>query len=378
VIKRIIFLKETIFTQRDYLRLGVDIIQKRGYMVEVWDFTPCLRPDYLKNYVCPDPFNFSGLQSYATFDDINAAVNDLSDKDILIDLSNLHRLISLSRYNRPIIGSLMLGLLPVSRNNKIIKYIKKIILDPRAFFLYVLHTIQQKIKPLKSLDFIITGGSGGKVSRKTTIIEAHSFDYDRYMEEGKRTIEVSSKHKASYAVFLDEDFSDSHDRYFMGIKPYPNSHTYHQEVNKFFDELESQTGFNVIISGHPKTDYIKKRNPFNRRKIISGKTAELIKNSSIVLAHGSTSLSFAVLYNKPALLLDSKSYPEYKREHIQNMSNALGLKKINIEKLNDFKIDEISINKTKYKSYKEQFIKKAGTPEKFVWDIFCDYVDNLH
>ena len=37
-----------------------------------------------------------------------------------------------------------------------------------------------------------------------------------------------------------------------------------------------------------------------------------------------------------------------------------------------------SFNEKLYKIYKEKFIKEPNTPDKFIWDIFCDYLDKVN
>ena len=50
-------------------------------------------------------------------------------------------------------------------------------------------------------------------------------------------------------------------------------------------------------------------------------------------------------------------------------------KVINISKKWSDGFKEIITDKKKYNVYKEDFIKEPGTQEKFIWDIFCDYLE---
>ena len=36
------------------------------------------------------------------------------------------------------------------------------------------------------------------------------------------------------------------------------------------------------------------------------------------------------------------------------------------------------IDRKLYKSYKQTYIKETGTPEKPVWDVFCDYLETVN
>ena len=58
--KRINFLTVEKLSKYNYDRLGIDLIQSRGYKVEVWDFSPSLRPEYNNLYEPSDGFEFAG------------------------------------------------------------------------------------------------------------------------------------------------------------------------------------------------------------------------------------------------------------------------------------------------------------------------------
>jgi hypothetical protein len=165
---------------------------------------------------------------------------------------------------------------------------------------------------------------------------------------------------------------------YLGIEPYCSAKKYYPDLNQFFKHFENETGLNIIIAAHPRTDYGKRGNPFNDREIIADRTVELVKYSSLVLAHMSTSINFAVLYNKPVILLDSIKYETVLRNYISGWSSALNLTVINISKKWTDGFNKIVVDKKIYKEYKKQYIKEPGTPKKFVWEIFCDYLDQLN
>ena len=109
---------------------------------------------------------------------------------------------------------------------------------------------------------------------------------------------MSFKKPNEYAVFLDEDVCFHPDYSLLNVKPYCSPDKYYNEINEFFQKFEKILDMNEIIQ--MKINLIE--------KIISGKTIELVKYSNIVLLHSSTSVNYAILYKKPALLLDSINY----------------------------------------------------------------------
>jgi len=382
MIRRIIYLTNTKFSQRDYLRFGFDIIQKRGYKVEAWDYTHWLNPNYSKNYMCPDLCDYKGIKYLKTIEEIQLAIHSLSEEDVVIDNYGLISKIRHNLLSRCIVGAIMTESQPTLHKNRYSRIINKIKKNPLEAFLYAIKRLKNIKKPLNSIDFVIYGGSASKsqnanTSKKTTFIKAHSCDYDRFLEESIISNEAFISDKLPYAIFLDEAFPDSHDLLYLDEKPYPGHKEYYLEINRLFKNFQEKTGLNIIIAAHPKSDYKLKKNPFNVGQIISGKTVSLVKYSTIVLAHGSRSLNYAILYKKNALLIDSKTYTDDQRKHIQNMSNATGSKLINVTADVGFNIYDIKYDKEKYISYKERFIKENGTPEKFVCEIFCDYLDQL-
>lgn len=76
---------------------------------------------------------------------------------------------------------------------------------------------------------------------------------------------------------------------------------YFNSLNAFFDAIESKYYCRVVIAEHPSAKH--DNNPFNDRKIIYFKTAELIKDSLGVCMHYSNAISFVALYNKPLVVL---------------------------------------------------------------------------
>jgi predicted TIM-barrel fold metal-dependent hydrolase len=60
---------------------------------------------------------------------------------------------------------------------------------------------------------------------------------------------------------------------------------------------------------------------------------------------------------------------------IQGIASELGKLPINIDHLSGFNWEtEMEINNEKYDNYKNLYIKKRGTPEKLIWEIFYSYI----
>lgn len=154
-------------------------------------------------------------------------------------------------------------------------------------------------------------------------------DYEEYVKS-KSVTNLSEK----YITFLDECFPTHPEiKYWKGNNLQNLVQPYQESLKRLFDRLESEFHKEVVICAHPKSQY--KGNEFGNRKIIKGKTAVLVRESAFVLMHSSTSSSFAILNNKPLILLTSDEYKVTDKGTLlyqQNFAELLGLKIFDINK----------------------------------------------
>lgn len=108
-----------------------------------------------------------------------------------------------------------------------------------------------------------------------------------------------------YVVFLDEALANHSDNFLMGLPDFVSPPVYFPAMNRLFDRVEASVGGPVVIAAHPKATYQDVGNPWDGRALYFGLTAELVKGASLVLVHGSTSVSLAILWRKPVLFLTS-------------------------------------------------------------------------
>lgn len=391
VIKKIVFLTESKFNKRDFNRFGVNILKRKGFDIEVWDVSKIFNRRVAKIYSPPDFFSFSGLKAFEWEKELNKAILNLDKRDLIVlfdiygtrDL-RFHKVISKSRANYAVfMGEAM----PYFRE---LKFVQRF----RAYFLKVLklgffNSIRLlnnrfksfKIKDIKPAKFVFAGGrkslrKNHLVSGETKIIWAHSLDYDLYLKDKKNKMK-----ERNIAVFLDEYMPFHPINITWGYKNgIVNPNEYFSNLNKFFDKVEKETGLKVVIAAHPRSDYEKHNNFFGKRKWYRGKTMELVKNSKLVIAHSSTSLSYACIFKKPIVIItDSildRSPPEC--TYIEAKAIEFGKRKIFVNDLKNLrKIDwkqEMKINEQRYKDYMENYIKLSGSPEKSFWEIVAEEI----
>ena len=168
-------------------------------------------------------------------------------------------------------------------------------------------------------------------------------------------------------------------QFFFGVSPRCTPEKYYPALNNFFNIFEKKFNMEVIICAHPKSDYENNSNYLYGRKFIKNKTINLVKDSKIVFAHGSTTIAYAILYKKPLVFLLSNEYIR----SFDNYTPAVIAKKLdspyfNIDdKNNDFNIQNINLfklNKKKYNTYIDDYIKYPSSPHKKFWQIFNESI----
>ena len=191
-------------------------------------------------------------------------------------------------------------------------------------------------------------------NKKLSVLYSRSYDYDTFLrakKDGSQKIP-----KKNYAVYLDEIMVDHPDFKKLKIKNPITKKKYKEELSRFFKNFKETTGLDIIVAHHPRKLYFEKKN-IDLRKL--NKTAHLVKHSKFVLMHCSTSVSYAILNNKPIIYLDSSNYT-WMRQKIAAFYNSTGGVKINISKKfkkHLLKINSNNINAKKYKDFIADYIK---------------------
>ena len=386
-IKRIVYLIESPFNKRDYDRYGFEILQENGFRVEVWDCTPYLRPQVHKKVVVPDPIDYDRHYQFFSIKETAASLKRLFTDTIIICLVvynllsyRLFQAITSARipycvFTGSRFPSLKArnGLLLLSEKMKSIS-LKKVI--NRAYMAIPLRYLR-----LRCASFaLVTGGKSDPKLNKmigdsTEIILTHSFDYDIYLSLIKHDIEDNG----NFALFLDEYLPFHSDYVYHNLHPFSSAERYYPPLREYFDYFESKYKLEVIIAGHPRSNYDQHPDYFNGRKVVRGHTAELVKRSKIVFLHCSTAVNFAVLFKKPTVFITSDSLNGSGYEaFIYSLASCFGKKPININRKNEYECEDFfHFDEGLYSRYKNQHIKVEGSEEKFSWQIFADRIKGI-
>lgn len=387
-IKRVIFFVESPFNQRDYDRFGIDILQKNGLEVEVWDFTPFLHPQVIEKVKVPDPINWKNCHSFLTWNDAFSAILKLPHSCLIVcliryQLKSFSVYRAISRSKLPYCVFIANALPSIDRKKSAIDLfnnLKKI--TPYKIMNAVFVRIPHKYMEIQPASIILAGGAkliniNYPVTKKTETLWMHTLDYDIYLKLHHDNVQRD----INVGVFLDEYLPFHPDYINMGVSAPATPKEYYPLLCKLFDFIESESGVHIVIAAHPRSDYERHPDYFGERPVIRGKTVELVRKSRFVIAHSSTSINFAVLFHKPIIFITSnKLQQSFMGPQIEQMASQLGKETINIDNL-PAKVNwekELSINEDAYMNYKHYYIKKTGSDELPFWQILANLIKKFN
>jgi hypothetical protein len=199
----------------------------------------------------------------------------------------------------------------------------------------------------------VAGRLAEKIHQKDSVllVPIHHFDIDRTMTSPTESMASSQP----YGVFLD-DYLPFHPDFSIGQTETINPDSYYTALNAYFSWIESELCIKILIAAHPKANYVD--NPFNDRIILSGQTDRLVRDAKIAFLHGSTSISFAIIYQKPVCLMYSadiqKKHP-LMYDQMHETSKLLGCPLIDFEHDRDtLPIKDVSMRK--YAKFYDEFL----------------------
>ena len=186
------------------------------------------------------------------------------------------------------------------KKTNFINLFKKIL----RFIIFKTSFIIGKVLKLNKYEIVFLTGSQidhfHNGQKKTSI---NYFDIENF-----KNLKASEKYKTKYVVFLDINLPNHPDLYREKLNTV-SKEIYFTRIKSFFESVESQTGYEVIIAAHPKSNYT---NEFGKHKFFYNQTAELVTNCEFVLLHNSASLNFALLAKKPIVFFYFNFFLSYK------------------------------------------------------------------
>lgn len=380
MIKKVIVIGYQPLTDKVVKDFYFSILKDNGFQVEYWDLSMIYFPNILHDLLVD--------KRIIKIRDKNELVLKLAACQIkecffVLHITYEYRVLDLFRLLTKYdctISFFARGALPVS--NRESTWVEKILksLNPGTLARFVKNKyagMLKRIGYIKPYDIVFSAGNFGYLTvgiaayiekQQSKIIAINSHDYDTALENLSETSMIDGK----FCLFLDEYLPLHPDFKLLGIKSV-DADEYYDTINRFFDVIEEKYGLPIVIAAHPKAEMYKSRNPFNGRKVIFGKTSQLTRDCEFVLAHISTSQSFAVLNKKPVLTLTTEAIKKVMPQYdyfIAHFSVKLGSTLVNIDNYSSSDIEINKVDKQIYDAYLYDYLTSIESERTRSSDIF--------
>jgi hypothetical protein len=227
-------------------------------------------------------------------------------------------------------------------------------------------------------DWMSLANSRANSRRKIKVLMGHSHDYSNSLRAISHDIPSQSPLKT--VVFLDgaAPFFGS-DAALFGRKVFFTVEAWYPALCKLFDRLESELNVEVIIAGHYKTAFPPRAPIFGNRRVIYGRTAELVRDSEFVITRASTATAFAVAFRKPIIFIYSTqlSHDLESMSYGRGMAEMLGKNLINVDEPPEDIRPHLAIDETRYAQYKRACLTSADASPRPNFQIIIEDVLSL-
>ena len=394
MINKIIFLISSPLYKRDYERYGAEIFIKNGFEVLFYNICPIIHTEL---YKYATRHNIYKGDKEIIFYKKRKIINQIKLLNNAFIISLVHYSYTIARIYKAISGAnipyalSVLNCVPTRQfirpliNNNINRYkINNLSRIPNIIRNRLFQPKFAKYFGIKGPTYILAGGKESilhpqaQIAMKNSkILWLHTFDYDIYLKNNSKNSKIDNQ----IALFIDAPSPRfKHDAHIKGIDSPLTEDKYYPSLCRFFDRIEKEFNIEVVISAHPKTDHDEYPSYFGGRKTVYGKTPEMIRSSKFIINRNSTSVNFAVLYNKPVIFHTSSELEtnSVMSNQVHFMASWLGKVPINIDLSLDLDWnDELSIDSNTYLNYKEFFIKTSSSSNEFLWETVSNRIKDL-
>lgn len=373
---KVIFCLNRRFTNRDYMRFGCAYLEALEYTVEAWN----IEPDRYERVEIPQGYYQGSNLRELSFRKIRKEIakNGRETIYILLDDVSQDMLFHLKKHKCAAIvyrsaGSLEYNLAAIPKQNslKAPGRISKMIISEWK------KLIRQYAMPgygTLAGDYYILNTHYCPIALPSTVRDKifyiHTGDYDRYLEAKREGVSVSEE----IILYIDSGYGlvDIDSMIFGYRDPWRENPEEHcKRRNRIFEKLEDYYKMPVVIAGHPHTDYSKA--DFGGRDIVFDQTCELTARAKFVILQWSTAISYAMLFEKPVMVLTDDNlihlegyhrriYANYKMFHLKVLN-------MDVENCREKPWEYVNvIEDGMRRKYIHAYIKEKGTPEMFSYE----------
>lgn len=224
---------------------------------------------------------------------------------------------------------------------------------------------------------VAAGDAGLPASAKCDVIRAHNLDYDLFLTSRQ----APGAGSVPFAVFIDQDVCFHQDFVQMGVAPPATPQKYYPAITSFMTWVSRHSGVPVIVAAHPRTGARRDRESrFGSFQVESGRTAELVRDASLVICHHSTALQLAVLFRKPILFVTTDELAHSPiGPYLEVLAALLGNVVLSAERppAHFDGAQLMAVNESCYSSYERAWIKCADSPALPYWQLVAERLERL-
>tara|TARA_B100000965_G_scaffold403342_1_gene431218 strand:- start:3171 stop:4364 length:1194 start_codon:yes stop_codon:yes gene_type:complete len=365
------------FRKFDYERYEFKELEKRyNYQILVHELINVLYPHFKKAY--HENFNYKDKKTFNSIEewkrDLRVILKDTNSQKLIIKhgIDGKNRNEYLINYHLKKIDINVLEIkgkgfpariISKSLTNIIESIIRKI-KNPHEFIFFIRTKFYTFLTNTfcKRKKYILAGGlkefKKNKKVKLNSVIEANSFDYSKYLSN-----RLKFKKENKYILFIEAPVPIfKGDELIYKGKSFEGTtkKNWIPSLNNFFDKIEKIYKLKVKIAGHPKVKHKKNPKYYGGREVLNKPLLITSSKAKFVISVWSTGHSFAMIFNKPSLLISSNEMAG-NLSFLQNQyqySDLIGSNILNIdEEFEEKKIKSlIKINKKRVKEYKNNFL----------------------
>ena len=201
-------------------------------------------------------------------------------------------------------------------------------------------------------------------------IKGNSYDFDRYLEHEKQQ-GISFQSNNGHGLYLEQGMHDCMDHRLMN-RPYPiDREMMLREIANGLNELREKAAIRIVVKKHPRTD----RCDLDLIGLREDKreTTDAVRESSYVVAHYTTAVSFAVIHRKPIIFWVTKEQLKAENDPYINNGIKIGCEMAKLlgsqlviwpARLSDVDMTKaLRVDEDKYKEYEKNYIRCSGALE---------------
>ena len=155
-----------------------------------------------------------------------------------------------------------------------------------------------------------------------------------------------------YIVFLDSMMPYHGDQIAFGYTPIDRDY-YYTSLNSLFKLLEKIMKKKVIVCLHPKYDESNLKFDFPNTLAVKYKSDYYIPKAKLVLFHETSSINYALMYEKEILQLTSKKFNDFVLQNCKDWHESINCEQLEFDNYLEKAQIESMLEKQKIKSYKD-------------------------